>query len=982
MGSGDPPFPGLTRASTSATADEPTRLAVDTPPGSPSPSGLLQPGTALGTRYRILCTLGAGGMGVVYKAWDEDLGVAVAMKVIRPEVMADPAIASELEQRFKRELLLARQVSHRNVVRIHDIGDVSGMRYITMSYIDGVDLAAFIDARGAVPVPEALALARQIASGLQAAHDAGVVHRDLKPPNIMFDGKLAILMDFGIARAEAPAGEGATIAAGAAHRSIPALAGGMTTVGTVIGTAEYMAPEQLQGKPADHRADIYAFGLIVRDMLLGLRQPDRGVNLGDALRRRFESPPESVRSKNSAIPEALDAIVQRCLQPSPVDRYQSMQEVLAALDRLDEDGNPLPVRRLLTARFVSLLGVIAAILIVGTWWLVRTPPPPPAHAPLPLLVADFDNRVNDPVFAGALEEALGIAMESASFITAFPRRQARQTAARIKAGDRLTESVARLISRSEGLKVILAGSIDRDGTGYKVSVRALDPGAEGPAARPLAEASARASTKADVLPALGTVAAKLRGALGETRTERARQAVGETFTAGSLDAMQAYVHAQQLALANDYKSALQAYDRAIALDPGLGRAYTGIAVIYTNIYKDERKADTYYKEAMRHVDRMTDREKYRTMGAYYLLGVRNYEKAIETYDALVRSYPADDVGHFNLALAMVNVGNLQGAVAEVRKGLEVHPGNSLQRYNYAVYSMYAGDFDTTIAQAKTLIAADAAFEYNHQPLALASAARGDIAGARAEYDRLAHLSAFGTSMARVGIADLEMYLGRPRAALMALGVDGSTPDPSGNGTIAQQLVVAADVFLALGDKARAAAAARRAIQASTHESILYPAARALIAAGVPGEARQVASTLENMLQRQTVAYARLIDGELALDERRTASAIEAFQDAQKRQDTWMSRFLLGRTYAQAGHYPEALRELELCVKRRGEATDAFFYDMPTLRYLPPAYYWLARTQEAQGTASDARKTYEQFLALRRDAEPGDALVADARRRLN
>ena len=959
-------------------SEQETRLS-ETPLNAGSSSGPLKPGDALGARYRILSVLGSGGMGVVYKAWDEELGVALAMKVIRPEVLADPIIATELEQRFKRELLLARQVSHRNVVRIHDIGDVHGIKYITMSYIEGLDLATILEAREKLPVVEALALARQIASGLQAAHEAGVIHRDLKPANIMFDGKHAVLMDFGIARAAAPTAD--ALAGQLAIRPAPALAGGMTTVGAIVGTVEYMSPEQAQGTEVDQRSDVYAFGLILRDMLLGRRRAgDRSAV--EELMRRIHTPPASLRASDASVPEAIDQIVQRCVQPAPADRFQSMQEALAALDRLDEAGHVIPERRVVTPRLVAGLALVAAALIGVTWWLVAPAPPPPQHPPMPLLVADFVNRANDPVFEGSLEEALGMAMEGASFITAYPRRQARETAMQIGAGEELTEAAARLISRREGLKVILAGAIDRHDGGYTVSVAALDPAAEGPQARPLAEASANAAQKSDVLPAVGKVAARLRRLLGETEVESGRQAAGETFTAGSLEAMRAYARAQQLALANNYKEALQAYEQAISLDPGLGRGYIGMAVIYTNIYKDHAKAEAYYAAGMKHVDRMTEREKYRTMGAYYLLGVRNYDQAKDTYDALVRAYPADDVGHFNLALAMLNVGEVQGAVSEVKKGLEVHPRNSLQRYNYAMYSMYAGDFDTAIEQARILVGADAGFEYNRLPLALSLAARGDVAGARAEYARLAALSAFGQSMASTGEADLEMYLGRPRAALAVLNAGIARDEAARNqGALAQKLAALADVELALGDRGAAARAARRAVASSAHESLLYPAAHVLLQAGAEGEARKVASTLENMLQRQTVAFARLIDGELALIDRRPAAAIEAFQAAQKRRDSWFSRFLLGRTYAEAGHYPEALRELELAVKRRGEAADAFFYDMPTLRYLPPAYYWLARTQEAMGNATEARKSYSLFLGLRQEAEPGDALVADARRRV-
>ena len=178
--------------------DDMTRLPDATSPSASA--GPLAIGQEFGPRYRIVRMLGIGGMGAVYQAWDSELDVVVALKVIRPEATSDPAEASAIERRFKQELLLARQVTHKNVVRIHDLGEIDGIKYITMSYIQGADLATVLQRDGKLPVPTALRLTRQLVSGLQAAHEAGVVHRDLKPANIMIEGDHAIVMDFGIAR--------------------------------------------------------------------------------------------------------------------------------------------------------------------------------------------------------------------------------------------------------------------------------------------------------------------------------------------------------------------------------------------------------------------------------------------------------------------------------------------------------------------------------------------------------------------------------------------------------------------------------------------------------------------------------------------------------------------------------------------------------------------------------------------------------------
>jgi tetratricopeptide (TPR) repeat protein/tRNA A-37 threonylcarbamoyl transferase component Bud32 len=954
-----------------------TPAAYAEQPGPGVSDGPLVPGQNFGSRYHIIKILGAGGMGAVYQAWDGELGVAVALKVIRPDVMRDPQTALDVERRFKRELLLARQVTHKHVVRIHDLGEIDGIKYITMSYLHGADLGSILKRIGKLPVRAALAIARQVVSGLQAAHDAGVVHRDLKPANIMIEDDQAIILDFGIARSEtaipAPAGF-------AAHMDIAtARSFDQTSLGTVIGTLRYMAPEQARGEEVDHRADIYAFGLILRDMMLGERRVNGDGPMAE-LSARLDQKPPPARSIDPDIPDALDQIVSRCLEPEQEARYQTSTELTADLDRLDANGEPLPVRRTIRLPFAVAGGVAAVALVALTWWYAPGPPVPVAREPVPVLVADFDNRSGDSAFEGSVEQTLTFALEGAPYITVFRKRDARAIAAELAPGkgDRITDEIGQLIARREGLKVLLAGSIDSQGSGYRVEVRATDP-ASGKA---IASIRQTVSDKAQVLTTVASMAIKVREALGESKTEIGTLAAAETMTAASLDAMRAYARAQELTLGNKIQEAVQEYERAVQLDPRFGRAYAGMASIYAGYFKQPDKAETYYQAALQNLDRMTEREKYRTLGTYYLNVAQNNDKAIENYEALVRLFPADDGGHGNLALAYLKGGNLPRAVEEVRKTLEIYPRNSLQRYNYAMYAMYAGDFTTAINEATRVQKENPTFEYASLPIALSQLAQGDAAAAGGTYLRLAQLSPLGASFAQLGEGDMHIYFGQPRETIRLLrdGIAADTKRKS-SGDVAQKYVALAEAYLALGDRNRAADAAAEAIKLSRLESTLFPAARVLLQAGREERALQVAADLENMLQRTTTGYARLIAGEVAVRRGQLPEAIEAFRDAQKRHDSWFSRFLLGKAYVEAGHFAEGLAELELCVKRRGETTDVFIYDMPTLRYLPPAYYWLGRAQEGVAAKAAARENYDRFLKLRANADPGDALAADATRRL-
>jgi tetratricopeptide (TPR) repeat protein len=955
--------------------DAPTRLASPSHRGAAT--GPLHPGETFGSRYHIIKLLGMGGMGAVYQAFDAELGLAVAIKVILPDVAADPKAAAELERRFKQELVLARQVTHKNVVRIHDLGQIADIKYITMSYIEGSDLATVLKREGTLSVERVLQIARSIASGLVAAHAAGIVHRDLKPPNIMLDETTgeAVIMDFGIARSTGtPMVDSRIVPKAGAHQSHLNL--NRTMIGAVIGTVEYMAPEQALGLHVDQRADIYAYGLLLYDMLVGQHRAQGATGAVAELNARMAEAPESVRSIAPDVPEPLDRLIMRCLDPNRDRRYQTMGELTADLDRLDEHGQPIKIRKAVGLGAVAALIVTAVSAVAWTWWSGgRTIVEAPKQA-ISIVIADFENRTNERVFQGTLENAMSIALEGASFITAYRRDEAQRDIEQIKPGARLDEAGARLLSARQGIKVVLTGSIEQNGSGYSIAVKAIDPAAE----KPLATASERASSKDDVLRAVGSLASEIRSALGDETPATARVAAAETVTAASLEALQNYTRGQELQINSKYEESIENYKRAIDLDPKFGRAFSSWAVsAYALGRRDE--ADALYKQAFALMDRMTEREKYRIYGTYYLTIARNYQQAIDNYTTLLQRYPSDRAARTNLAYSYFATLDFARALEENRRAMDIYRGSFKLWSNHALYAMYAGDFETAEQEAAKVIEQSPGAYRAYLPRAMAAVARGDATSARQAYDAMAQTGPQGASLAAIGDADLLMYQGlyadAERTLKAGILEDEKLKSPA---AIAAKTIALAEAQIAQGQAKAAAGSARKALDMSRDEPILVSAARIFVMTGNTTDASLIAAELDKRLLPQPRAYAKIIKGEIDARAGKPADAVAAFQAAQKLADLWLTRFSLGVAYVRAEHHPEGLRELEASERRRGEATAIFLNDVPSFRYLGTLSYWLARAQEGIGQKQQSIDNYKKFLALR-PPQLKDPLAADARARL-
>ncbi len=927
---------------------------------SAAPASALAPGTVLGARYEILGLLGEGGMGAVYKARDTAVDRLIALKVIRPDLASNPAIL----QRFKQELVLARQVTHRNVIRIYDLGEADGLKFITMEYIEGQDLRSLLRAQGKLPVSEAVAIAEQILAGLQAAHAEGVIHRDLKPGNIMRDpqGRI-VVMDFGLART----------------------VGGdnLTQTGMMVGTMEYMSPEQALAQPVDLRSDLYTVGLIIYELLSG-NVPYKAESALASLLKRTQDRAVPVSDIESSVPRPLSAIVGKCLERDPAERYQLAQQILDDLAEFQGRGTSGSVvmaapRRPSPRRFLWMAAAAVVVLVLAAalgWFFTRgrnTVKAP--QGPMSVLVADFDNKTSDAVFDGTLEPAFGLALEGASFISSYSRGQAHKIAAQLKPGSTaLDEASARLIAVREGINVIVTGSIAADGGGYKLRSRAEDA----VTGKVISSQETAVQNKDAVLKAVGGLAAEVRNSLGDRTPESVQKVQAETFTSGSLPAAHEYALAQDLQWAGSWGEAAQHYQKAIELDPNMGRAYAGLAVVSINTGR-RNDAEKYYQSAMALVGRMSDREKYRTRGGYYLT-VREPQKAIEEYSALVKQYPADASAYGNLALAYFYTRDMQKAVLEGRHSVEISPKNLLQRDNLALYAIYAGDFPTGEKEAKTVLEQNPSFTLAYNVLAMAEMGSGQGAEAEQTYSKLEAMNARGASMAAIGMADIALFHGRAPDAIPLLerGIAADLANKDNDGA-AIKYIVLAQAQLLVGRGAPAQAAAEKAIALDKEESVLYSAGQVFLEAGQAAKAAQAASQLSLRIEPEPQMYGKLLEAETALKRKDPRQAILLLQAAQKIYDTWLGHYDLGRAYLDAGMFTEADSEFELCLRRKGEASAVFLDDVPTFRIVPPLYYYLGRAQEGL-KSPEAAASYKTFISFQQNGV--GPLLSVARRRVN
>ncbi|HEX6161824.1 MAG TPA: serine/threonine-protein kinase, partial [Vicinamibacterales bacterium] len=866
-------------------------------------------------------------------------------------------------------------VTHKNVVRIYDLGDIDGIKYITMSYVDGADLATRLARDGSMQVPQVMRIARQVVAGLVEAHKAGVVHRDLKPGNIMIDrAGDALIMDFGIARSSGGPKQDHTdpnvetmLPTGA--RQMPAL--DATLFGSVVGTVAYMAPEQASGQEVDQRADIYAFGLILYDMLVGRHRAQHSRSAVEELQSRMQAPPPPVKSIVPGVPDALDQIISRCLEPDRNKRYATSSELAKALDRLDDNAIPIAEPARVTRGMAAAIVLLVAALVGGTWWLTRTPPPPKQHAPVAVLIADFENNTGDPAFHHVLEPMIKRALEEATFISAHDRKGYRDQFG-VAPPEKMDATAARELAAKQGVSIVLAGSIGSDGSGYPIAMSAM----ETVTGNVIATLNDRAPSKEQVVVIATKLAAAVRQALGDDTSDSAQMFAMASVSAMSPEVLQNYAAARDASSNLKYDEARAYYTKAIELDPKFGIGYQGLAALARNQNRND-EAKKYVAEALRHLDGMTEREVYATRGLYYTLS-GDYQQCEREFSDLVRRYPVDVLAHNNLALCLSYVRNVPKALEEMKRAVELVPNRALFRINLALYANYAGDFATATAQEPILreLGRPQWALFNR---ALAQLGQGGLDEAALTYEELGKTDALGSSWMLSGLADLAIQEGRFSAAIPILergvSADLNARNPE---KAAQKYAALAHAQLLRQQKAAAITAADKALATDNSVKIRFLAGRIFADAGDIERSEAVIKQLASEIYAEPQAYSKILQGMLALNRGEAQPAVKLLLEANGLLDTWIGRFDLGRAYLAAGMLPQADSEFDRCIQRRGEALALFLDEEPTYAFFPPVYYYRGRVREAMNTAGFV-DSYRAYVNIRGKSTE-DPLLPDVRRR--
>jgi serine/threonine protein kinase/tetratricopeptide (TPR) repeat protein len=971
--------------------DDPIVGGLDSPLGESRPS-LLVGGAVLANRFKIIRFVAEGGMGEVYEAEDLELHERLGIKTLRSEVLQQPNAI----ERFKREVQLARKVTHPNVCRIFDLYrdklNGSEVVFVTMEFLRGETLATRIKHRGRMGAKEALPLIAQMASALEAAHKVGVVHRDFKPGNVLLVngpyGVRAVVTDFGLAFRE-------TNIAGNSQSG--SLWHSISAPEIVYGTPAYMAPEQIEGYPATRASDIYALGLVIYEMVTGTR-PFKGETPMSAAVKRLVATPTTPREFDPTLSPVWESVILKCLERDPSKRFAGPQDVAGALDKAD--AQPRPPRgdnesggavaassgtnsenRFRRWAVIVCAGAVVLGLTLSGWWLFfgRSHP---LHEADTIVLADFANSTGDAVFDETLKQALATELQQSPFWSLLPDRKVSETLKLMgrSPDQRLdAETTVELCQRAGG-KAVLAGSIAAMGSAYVIGLNAVDC----QTGSSLAREEVQATRKEDVLNAEGKAATRVREKLGESlRTVQKFDTPLEQATTPSLEALHAYTMGRKELAKDDAATAVPWLQRAIRLDSNFAMAYLSLGISYSVLEENTLAAQSIQK-AYGLRERTSEWEKYAIESRYFNSAVGDLREARQIYALWAQTYPQDGIPVSVLGDVDEKLGQYDRAVVEFRQANRLDQGSAFT-YDDLV-GAYIGL--NRLEEARNLIREEQEKKYDSPVLRSELYAidflQGDAAGIEQQV---------AWSAGKPGVEDVLLAMEANTAAYsghldkardLSRRAADSAERAKEDETAAGYQAGAALREALFGNPAQARQLARGALEHSTGRDVNFAAALALAVVGDAVQAKALSDNLARRFPRDTVVqfnYLPAIRGQILVGQNHASTAIEVLQAAAPYElgamlDAGTVYYALYPVYVRgeahlAAHQPGlAAAEFQKIIEHRGVV---FNEPIGALAHLG-----LARSYALQGDGVKARAAYQDFLMLWKDADPDIPILKQAK----